>query len=278
MWGIILANDFEKIFSFLCFWVGWVLLATLEFRRSHPNPWKRPRAYAELLGILVLNKSFVEVKVQPNQNIDEIIKYDEILEERERMRIEALENMRIEKENNEKRLQAEGEEMDKQASEEKTTVTGGFTNLALAPFKPVLLPAQLALYRVCVILRVGSSIVMWRDSVAAFWITTAAFLASLAVAWIPWAFLFRWAFKIFVYVVLGPWMKLVDIFYVNKVQNMTMAERKAKIEADYQRRYNLLLGESYIRKLLKERAMKLMDMQRYMFGEVGHAVLSIICH
>jgi hypothetical protein len=168
--------------------------------------------------------------------------------------------------------------MHNQASDYNTTVTGGFTNLALAPFKPVLLPAQLALYRVCVILRVGSSIVMWRDSVAAFWITTAAFLASLAVAWIPWAFLFRWAFKIFVYVVLGPWMKLVDIFYVNKVQNMTMAERKAKIEADYQRRYNLLLGESYIRKLLKERAMKLMDMQRYMFGEVGHAVLSIICH
>ena len=100
-WGIILAHDFEKIFSFLCFWVGWVLLATLEYRRSNPNPWKRPRAYMELLGILIFNKSFVKVHVKPNQNIDEIIKYDEYLEEREKMRIEALENMRVEKENNE---------------------------------------------------------------------------------------------------------------------------------------------------------------------------------
>ena len=267
-WGIILAHDFEKIFSFLCFWVGWVLLATLEYRRSNPNPWKRPRAYMELLGILIFNKSFVKVHVKPNQNIDEIIKYDEYLEEREKMRIEALENMRVEKENNEKRLQAEGEEMDKQGSEEKTTMRGGVTNLALAPFKPVLLPAQLALYKICVVLRIFSSIVMWRDSVAAFWITTAAFAASLAVFWVPWAFLFSWTFKIFVYLVLGPWMKLVDIFYVNKVQNMTAAERKAKMEADYQRRYNLLLGETHLRKLLKENALKLMDMQKYMFGEV----------
>lgn len=245
------------------------MLATLEFRRSHPNPWKRPRSYLELLGILLFNKSYCRVKVEPNENIEEIIKYDEAQAERDRMREEALENMRVERENNEKRLQEEGEELDHQDVDQFTSVSGGLTQLTLAPFKSFLMPAQMALYRVCVLLRVASSIIMWNDSVAAFWIVSVAFLSSLVVAWIPWAFLFRWTFKVFVYVVLGPWMKLVDIFYVHKRQNMTPEERKAMMETDYQQRYDMVLGETFIRKMMKERTMKLQDMQKYMFGEVS---------
>jgi hypothetical protein len=224
----------------------------------------------ELLGILLFNKSFTRVKVDANENIEEIIKYDEYLEEREEMRKEALENMRVERENNEKKLQEEGEEQDHQDFDRKnTTIRGELTQLTLAPFKSFLLPAQMTLYKACVVLRIASSIIMWNDSVAAFWIVTAALLSSLLVAWVPWAFLFRWAFKVFVWTVLGPWMKLVDIFYVHKRQNMTPEERKAMMEAVYQRRYNLVLGETYLRKLLKERSMKLQDMQKYMFGEVS---------
>jgi hypothetical protein len=271
-WGIILAHDFEKIFSFLCFWVAWVLLATLDFRMSNPNPWKRPRSYLELLGILLFNKSFVRVEVRPNENIEAILQHDEQLAERLRMRNLALENMRVEKENNEKRLQEEGEALDQYDLDPTTKMTGGLAQIALAPFKSVLFPAQMTLYRVCVTLRVASSIILWNDSIAAFWIVTVALLSSLLVAWIPWAFIFRWGFKIFVYVVLGPWMKLVDIFYVHKLQNMTPGELKAKAEADYQRRYDLLLGETYIRKLLKENWLKLQDITKYMFGEASTVV------
>jgi hypothetical protein len=109
---------------------------------------------------------------------------------------------------------------------------------------------------------------MWRDSIAAFWIVTAALTASFLVSWIPWAFLFRWVFKIFVYVVLGPWMKIVDICYVRKKESMTRAERQAQTEAEFQRRYDLLLGQSYIRRLMNERNEKLRDFNRYMFGKV----------
>jgi hypothetical protein len=267
-WGMILARDFDMIFSFFFFWVAWVLLATSEFRRNNPNPWKRPRSYWELLGVLLFNKSCCRVKVEPNENIEEIINYDDFVSERERTRKEALESMRAERENNEKRLQEEEEELDHQDFDRASHVKGGITQLTLAPFKSFLLPAQIALYKICVLLRVTSSIVVWNDSVAAFWVVTTAFLSSFVVAWIPWAFILRWAFKIFVYIALGPWMKLVDIFYVHKLQNMTSEERKAKMEADYQRRYNLLLGETFLRKLEKEHRMKLRDMQKYMFGEV----------
>ena len=131
------------------------------------------------------------------------------------------------------------------------------------------MPAQTNLYRTCVSLRVARSIIMWRDSIAAFWIVSAALLASFIVFWVPWAFIFRWAFKIFVYVVLGPWMKLVDICYVKKRQSMSRAERQAQTEAEFQKRYDMLLGQSFIRRLLNERNQKMSDLKRYLFGKVS---------
>jgi hypothetical protein len=268
-WGIIIARDFEMIFSFLCFSIAWVLLAALEFRRKNPNPWKQPRTYRELLWILIFNKSFKRVMVEPNENIDDIIKYDEYLEKRERMRKDAIESMRAEREINERRLQKEGEGMADHALGPVNKVAGGFSEWTLSPFRSVLMPAQIALYKTCLWLRIAANIIMWNDSIAAFWIVTLSLFFSFVLAWIPWAFLFRWSFKIFVYVILGPWMKLVDIFYVHKLQNMTPEERKAQLEADYQRRYELLLGESYLRKLLKESYLKMDDMCKYMFGKVS---------
>jgi hypothetical protein len=267
-WGVILARDFEKIFSFICFCLAWVLLATMEHRNTHPNPWKHCRSYVSLLRVLVFDKSFQQLTIEPNQNIGEIIEYESYQNERKQLRKEAIEHTKIEKDAREKRLQQQQQKQEKQNVDIATQATGGFTEFALAPFKPALLPIQMLLYRICVILRAVSSIVLWDDSIAAFWIVTVALLASLLLAWIPWAFVITWSFRIFVWVILGPWMKLVDIFFVNKLQNMTDEERKAKIDEDYQRRYEMLLGESYILKLMAEYSTKIQDIYQYMFGQV----------
>lgn len=267
-WGVILARDFEKIFSFICFLVAWVLLATMEHRNSNPNPWKHTRSYFELLGVLAFNISNGPRVIEPNENIEEIMEYDAYLEERDRMRKEVIEHTRIEKGIRQKQWEQEDKKQEKQNLDIATNTAGGFTELALAPFKPVLLPAQTTLYNICIVLRAVSSIVIWEDSVAAFWIVTLALTASLILAWIPWSFIFMWSFRIFVWVVLGPWMKLVDVLYVSRLQNMTEEERTAKIEQDYQRRYEMLLGESYLRKLLSENATKIQDIMKYMFGQV----------
>ena len=63
-------------------------------------------------------------------------------------------------------------------------------------------------------------------------------------------------------------MKLVDIFFVENTDDMTAYERKIKTEADYKKRYELILGESRVRILLTEYSMKLDDMEKYMFGQV----------
>ena len=267
-WGIILSNNFDRIVSFFCFWFAWVLFATLEYRRDNPNPWKRPRTYIELAGILLFNKSYARHSIDENENIEEIMDYDERRTEKMKMRKEAIATMQLRNELDFKRLEKESKELDKQSHDPTANLSIGYNQIILAPFRDILEPTQILLYKTCVTLRVATSIILWNDSVAAFWIATIALALSLIVFYIPWTFLFYWTFKILVYVFLGPWMKLVDIFFVGNVDNMTSSERKAMIEAEYKKRYNYILGESHIRRLLKEHSMKIRDMERYMFGQV----------
>jgi len=266
-WGIILSNDFDKIFSFICFWFAWILLATLEYRRNNPNPWKKPRTYLELLGILLFNKSYVNHKIAVNENIEEIMDFDERRAERWKIRKEAIHFMQLRNEFDTKTLEKESKEVEKQAHNSENIMSVGYNQIILAPFKDILMPVQILLYKTCVILRVASSIVTWRDSVIAFWLVTVAFVLSFIMALIPWSFLFRWTFRLLIWTFLGPWMKLVDIFFVENFDNMTANERNEKIEADYKKRYALILGESRLRRLQTEHSMKLHDMEKYMFGQ-----------
>jgi hypothetical protein len=279
IWATILACDFEKFFSFFFFFIGWVFLATMEYKRKHPSLWRRPRSYGELLSILLFNDSFIRPRmIDSKENIDEIDKYESGLAERAKAKREAIERLEYEKQKQQKRLaneegggggKGEGGTLHQKNFIDITTKAknDGSSDMMLAPFKSILMPIQKILYKVCVILRVVSSIVLWRDSYAAFWIVTGSFITSFVVFWIPWAFLIKWCFTIFVWTIFGPWMKLVDIYYVQRKHNTTEEDRTAKMEADYERRYNLILGEWSAVRIRKENAAKIMDMKRYMFGQ-----------
>ena len=276
VWATILAYDFEKFFSFFFFFIGWVFLATMEYKRKHPSLWRRPRSYGELLSILLFNDSFIRPRmIDSKENIDEIDKYESDLVERAKAKREAIERSNFEKQKQQKRLAEEeggtgggGGTQQKDLMDFTTKAKNdGSSDMMLAPFKSILMPIQKILYKVCVILRVVSSIVLWRDSYAAFWIVTSSFITSFVVFWIPWAIIIKWWFTIFVWTIFGPWMKLVDIYYVQRKQNTTEEERTAKMEADYERRYNLILGEWSATRIRKENAAKIMDMKRYMFGQ-----------
>ena len=156
--------------------------------------------------------------------------------------------------------------------EEEIDVTtksrGDITTIALAPFKDLLLPLQQVLHGLCIALRVGCSVVVWRDSYVAFWIVTASFAASFCLLWIPWAFLLSWSFKILVWVLLGPWMKLLDIFYFRRIESEE-DQMKKDLAQKFHERYTTLVSESLFRKLRNETALKLKDMKMYLFGQVS---------
>jgi hypothetical protein len=266
-WGILLSVDFDRFVSFICFWFAWVLFATLEEQRKNPNPWKRPRTYIDLLGMLLFNKSFVRHKIEEHENIEEIMTFDEHRADLMKFRKEAIEAMRIQNEQDEAKLLKERKEIDKQAKDKHVTLSIG-PSFFLAPFQDILVPVQKILFKACVYLRFAKSVILWRDSVVAFWLATFALSLSAILFYVPWTFLFRWTFRILVFVFLGPWMKLVDILFVENDYNMTYEERKHKIKGEMQAHYDYLLTESKFKRLYKEYRMKTHDMERYMFGQV----------
>lgn len=267
-WGILVSIDFDRFVSFICFGFAWVLFATLENQRNNPNPWKRPRTYIDLLGMLLFDKSLVRHKIEEHENIDEIMAFDEHRADLMKFRKEAIEAMRIQNEQDEARLLKERKAIDKQAQDKHVNLSIAPSRLFLAPFQEILVPVQKILLKACVYLRYIKSIVLWRDSVVAFWVATFALSLSALLFYVPWTFLLRWTFRILVFVFLGPWMKLVDIFFVENHFNMTHEERKAKAKGEMQDHYDYLMTESKFKRLYKEQRIKTHDLEKYMFGQV----------
>ena len=87
--------------------VAWILFATLEVQRRNPNPWKRPRTYLDLLSTLLFNTSFVQQSIKENENIEEIMTFDERRTDVMDFRKETLEKMRKQNEQDEIKMQKE---------------------------------------------------------------------------------------------------------------------------------------------------------------------------
>lgn len=58
----------------------------------------------------------------------------------------------------------------------------------------------------------------------AFWLNLGCLVLAVSLL-IPWFFLIRWTSRIVVWTALGPWMRVVDIFYYTPMENMTEEER-----------------------------------------------------
>lgn len=265
-WGIVLARDFEKFPSFLVFAVAWFLLATMEHARNRPLAYVRPKSYWELLGVLLFNLSPGPITVKRNENLDAINEYNESRAALKKAREEVVKTIQMEQKKYEAYLNMEVSKLEEEV-DIMTQARGGLSSLTLAPFKGVLLPLQRALHGICIMLRITKSIVVWRESLISFWIVTLCLLGSLLLLWIPWTFLISWSFKVVVWVFLGPWMKLVDIFYFRRTVSEE-EQKKAGLAQKFKERYTTLLDESFGRKLRKESALKMKEVKKYMFGEV----------
>ena len=57
----------------------------------------------------------------------------------------------------------------------------------------------------------------------AFWLTLGCLVLAVSLL-IPWFFLIRWTSRMVVWTALGPWMRVVDIFYYTPMENMTEEE------------------------------------------------------
>jgi hypothetical protein len=253
IWGVLVTQNFDRLPSFWLFSVAWFFLATMDHLRSHPSKWYRCRPYTELFQILAFSKSFAQ-EIASNDNLPAIEAYEAEEEKNAEKRAEKAEMDKQQKKEEDALIKDEQRTVN--ANEVETTSVKKATK-ALNPLN-FLFPVQQQVGSVVVTLRIVKSIVLWQENYLAFWLVTMSLAGSFVLFWVPFGFIVRWASRIVVWGALGPWMKLVDIYWIKK------QEQDATASLEVRRKQLAKLATS--KQMKKERAVKLKDMTKYLFG------------
>jgi hypothetical protein len=245
--------------------VSWMMLAIMFYRRHNPNPWRRCKSFIELFLTLATGKSGSGPDdIKENQNIREALAF----EERVRKRIEDAENAAAKAAAEAEEEQAQAEKDQKEIGEAVTDISakrGG--GISIDPFKRILEPIQRYLQLACKIVRYIRNILIWDECYLAFWLTVGCFALSIACMFVPWAFLIQWTSRVIAWTLFGPWMKLVDVYYYSKIENMTEEEnfkQKQALQIVRQAKTEALALQARID---REDAQKLKDMKTFLFGK-----------
>jgi hypothetical protein len=264
--GISLIEDFNLFPSFFFFSIAWFFLATNEQRQRNPSPWHKSATFGGLWFTFLTGRTWITEIVPDNDELQPLIIDDRTAHE---VPLEGKDSQssREAKQMNQMDAyiaQEEEELADEQTSENGIeTTTGGFQ---LNVLKPILLPIQKILGQICRILRVARSIVTWDESFYAFAIVNISLVAGTVLLFVPWSWIVRWGLRVVVWTLLGPWMKLVDIFVVEKLQAEGDNLVKRFFHSVEQRSLALVLRRRLIQ-IRKEDALKLGAMKSYMFGK-----------
>jgi hypothetical protein len=202
------------------------------------------------MQVLVFNRQFTDT-IGPYENNDEIEKYKEK---------EARRKLKHEEEAAKEAMRAQHDAKEQKAEEEVAIVSEKQQfGISLNIMQPILSPVQQNLGRTIVHLWIAKRLVTWEQSRASFWLVNTCVLAGILLVGIPWDFLIQWAFRIAVWIFLGPWMKLVDILFV---KGQTREELRETEKERLRVRYQQLVEARRSRQIKREDALKLRSMKR----------------
>lgn len=256
--GVTLIENLNLLPSYWLFAIAWFLLATNGARHRNPSPWHRSLTFGQMWYCFLADSS-PPVEIADNENEAAIRRFEEAAAERRKGREEDKEDS---KEAAAKLTEFLSNEDEDEAvdGDLSTKVSGG---VSVNPLKPILLPLQKVLGMICKALRIVCSIVTWDESLYAFVLTNVCLIGGLALIWVPWSFVMRWTARILVWTVLGPWMKLVDIFVVQKFKG----EQDEQFKRIADKRLAMIADSKRSIMVRKENLMKLSAIKRYMFGK-----------
>jgi signal transduction histidine kinase len=264
--GITLVEYPQLLPSFWFLSIAWSLVASMFFRRHHPNPWMRCKGFLDIFLALLLGDSFPPATIAPNENQEDVLEYMafwKLKAENELKAAELAEQEAIdEAEEAEQALDAIGD-----TSNDITTKKGSFLPVSVDPFRKYMEPVQAYLVIGCRLLRYVRNIFLWEECYLSFWLTIGSLALSVACLSVPWFFLMKWTSRVLVWTLTGPWMKLVDVYFYTPMENMTdedIAEQKLKAK-ELKKKY---LAEAVERaRIQRERTKKLKTMKKYLFGK-----------
>lgn len=246
--------------------IGWLLVAVMGWRRRAPDPWSRCKPYTEFAETLALGNSMAAPpSIDSYENAEEAAKFQESMQQRI---IDAEESARVAYEKQQKEQEEEMAEIEGVGGDaDISTKQGSGIVSSIDVFKPFLFPIQQYLDLAVGYVRIVRNVIVWQEAYISFWVTTGCFGLAVVFFFLPWVFLLQWTARIIVWVVFGPWMKLVDVFYVSKIKPLSEdeeAEKQRQAELARRLRRKDKVKEARIQ---KEDATKLKAMKKIMFGK-----------
>ena len=250
--------------------VALILLTTMNYRTTHPNPWWRCHSFAELVKMLIfgdeasLSPETIErrrrgkLETKPlgekfvhawDELVDAAVKNAEEKAKLEQQMEDALED----------ELKDVPEKDVKMASE-----VMGIGDLRIS--KKVLYPIQKVLVKVCKMARFVKHVFLWEEPLS-FWVTlgclvfSAVLIKYQVVERALW--LMHWVMRIATWFFFGPWMHYIGYRFFPEESSISIEEEEAeKLESI--KEHNETMAS--IREE-NERLYKLRDFRQYFFGK-----------
>lgn len=259
--------------SFFFLNIFWALFAIQIWRNSRANPWEKTKTVLGLLSELAVGKSISGPLqyIAAHQNEEAALAEQRDLAERvEKAKQEAeeyeKEQMRLTQEH-ENQLSKVG---DQTADTDLSTGTGG--GVSLDPMKFILYPIQQILEMVIVALRLVKNIMLWEEPYLAFLLAGASLVIGLVFLIVPWAFLFRWTSRIIAWLLFGPHMKLVDIYWYRKIENLTREERRQQLMEAFENQLVLAKELALQARIQRENTIKMKHIKEALHGSYTNKV------
>lgn len=240
-----------------------IMFATMNFVQSNPSPWSKRKSFYDIL-LSLTGKSFrAPERITANQNKEESENFEtywrnKIQETEHDSQLRYEENLEMYKEQ-----MIYNDEIEKLDDDIATKNKG----LSIDPFKPYIYPLQIYLFWICKSLRVLRYILLWNEPYYAFLVTAASIVLCVSCYFIPWAWMLIWFGRIIIWMIFGPWMKLVDIYYYKDIEHLTSAERAARRQEVYDSTKKYLKQQLSLSRMKKENAEKLKAMKTLLFGK-----------
>jgi hypothetical protein len=237
------------------------MLASNEQLKRNPSRLHHSPGYFSLLRLFLFNHTFSK-SIPSNEYLEEIEVYDKETEATRERWTQKTKQKREDKKAMKKDLKGRISEIREDidiATAKSGFLKGGIT---VNPLNSVLFPVQKRLEKAVTEVRIARSIFLWEETYVAFWIVTFAFVASALALFIPWSFLLRWSLRIAAWVILGPWLALLDRYYLHV--DLNDIDLWAKLS---QRKVFRITRKAMKKRISKERALKLKAMVKYCFGK-----------
>lgn len=230
--------------SFSLLSIAWLMLAAQTHRRQHPSPLNRCHSFRHFIEILKNGQSSRTIDfIEPNQGAGEADSYEKSWKER----LENDEKIAAQQAELQQKLLDIGDESI------HTKLTGGIPLDILVR----LTRYQGILGRLCLKFRLIKIIVTWEESIMSFWITACCLAGGIVSLFLPWSFIIPWTSRFFVYGLLGPHMKLVDLWLHDQGQD----------DATLKQAMENFHRESHSARARHQEAVKLRDLKSLAFGQ-----------